>query len=284
MVLLYNRFLFRSYHYLYKITDTKSGWFIYENKSTFDDIVKLFVSSDDSDGYFIKHKNNKITEFDINDLKFDVHVKNYKDLTKLCDNYKIKTVYFHKWFMMNTVPPKIKSIIKHINDKLKQKCKDLTLIVDIAYKINAEFDSYYLNSHVICLLYKNSCISTIHYFIQNKQLTINSDTDEKYRNNKYNSLLRAIAVIISQFYDVEELISNAINPISVYTLSKYFIVTYDTRFTKYLKNQKPTFELCKEYMVKTDLSVDVYIKISDENIQRAIHVYESLFDDKLKCP
>jgi hypothetical protein len=283
MVLLYNRFLFRSYHHLYKITDTKTGWFIYENKSTFNDITKLGVQND-GNVYYIKNKNNKLTEFNINDLKIDVHVNSYKDLTKLCDNYKIKTVYMHKWFMLNTVPPKIKSIIKHINDKLKQKCKDLTLIVDLAYKINAEFDSFDLNNPVICLLYKNSCISTITYYIQNKQLTIASDTDEKYRNNKYNSLLRAIAVIISQFYDVQELISNAINPISVYTLSKYFIVTYDAPFTKYLKNQKPTFELCKEYMDKTNLNVDIFIKISDENIQRAIHVYESLFDDKLKCP
>jgi hypothetical protein len=232
--------------------------------------------------YYVKHKNNKVSEFNINDLNIDHHVTSFQDLNKLCNKYTIDVIHIYKDYLYHTIPSKIKSIINNINHQLKKKCKELSIIVDLGYKIKSNFHNGILNKPLICLYYKDSCISRIFYYIENNYFIISSYTDDTYRNNKFNSLLRAIAVIISKYYDVEQLVSYAINPISVYTLSKYFIVTYDKKFTTFLNHHPLTFELCKEYMKHKH--VIVYVNISDENIQRAIHVYQSLFDDKLKCP
>lgn len=285
MVLLYNRLLFRSYRNLYKITDTKTGFINYVNKSTFDNMVKIICNNDMLNLFYVKNINNKISELNINNLKFDIHIKSFDDINNICKKFnKFKTIHINKYTTPQPIPPKINSIINNINDSLHEKCKELSIIVDNGYKINAPFSNHYLSNPIICLYYKDQCISTISYHIYNHKFIISSDTLETYRNNKYNSLLRAIAVIVSKYYKVNELISNAINPISVYTLSKYFVVTYDNNFTTYLNNRPITFDLCKEYMKEDD--VDVFVKINDENIQRAMNLYQSLFsnDGKLKCP
>lgn len=284
MVLLYDRLLIRSYRNLYKITDTKTGYVNYVNKSTFDNITRI-ICNNENEKYYVKNINNKISEININTLKFDIHIKSFQDINTVCKKYNIlKSIYINKHNNPKPIPSKIKSIINNINNSLHKKCKELSIIVDNGYKINTLFKDYSLSQPIICLYYKDQCISTISYSIYDNNLVIASDTLETYRNNKYNSLLRAIAVIISKYYNVNHLVSNAINPISVYTLSKYFVVTYDNNFTKFLNNQLLTFDLCKKYMENND--IDVYVSIDNENIQRAIHVYDTLFSDdgKLKCP
>jgi len=99
-------------------------------------------------------------------------------------------------------------------------------------------ENYYDNTNILCLMNTETdkCISTIKYKIdifEYSIITIDSYTDEKYQNKKYNLLCRAVFLIcIHPFAEraIDDTGNNsgitiqsyAANPVTVYTLLKYF--------------------------------------------------------------
>ncbi len=280
MVLLYDRFLFRSYHHLYKITDTKTNIYIYEKKEVFNSPVNLIIDRSTDKYHYVTHINDKISEFNISINKY---VEKMSDLKKLCKKFmSYKSLFFNDRFMKLKIPNQVKYMIHKLNHKLNQKCNGFNLLFDYGYKIKD--NNLPLTSYVLCLYYDTKCLSTILCTIIKNIFYINSNTIESYQRNKYNLFLRSTAIIICKYYNISSLQSDAINPISVYTLSKYFMVTYDDDFKKFLNHRPITLEICQEYMNDDDIGVTVNVHINDENIQRALNVCKELLDGKLNCP
>ena len=85
---------------------------------------------------------------------------------------------------------------------------------------------------ILCLYYNENCISSIILIYKDEDtIGIDSNTYNNYQGNKYNTLLRAIVVILSSYIicnskNISKISSNAINPISAWLLISNFDVTY----------------------------------------------------------
>lgn len=291
-MLLYDRLLFRSYNdLLYKITDTKTNGTIYTYKEYFNEpcMIKNYRENYE---YYVMYVNDKLSEIKLEDIKLEKSIHNYEDFMKLRNEFNINHIYFeHRYFDIIDIPNSIYTFVNKLNQHMKTKCKELSLSIDHGYRLmnrisKLHVEGYNLSSIILCLSYKDDCISTIYYTITKHTLIISSDTNEQYRKNKYNTLLRAISVMITKKFKLKYLISKAINPISVYTLSKYFNVEYDLPFKDFLGNQPITLKLCQEYLNTEDDQINVYVPITDENVKRATNLYEKLLepDSLLLCP
>jgi hypothetical protein len=79
---------------------------------------------------------------------------------------------------------------------------------------------------LLCLYKKDICGSSIELsFYKNDPSIINlsySSTHETFQKRNYNTLLRCVAIIVSSILGVKTLISKAINPITLYSLLRYF--------------------------------------------------------------
>lgn len=178
-----------------------------------------------------------------------------------------------------------RSILNHLNDNLRLKCGG-TLQIKL-YKndelTNVDEHSIYENiitDFVICLVYTNAlsyknCISSISCKINDdNSLEFSSMTNPMFEKKKYNLLLRSVLIQICQFihirrehkiYRINKIISRAINPISIYLLSKYFNAHNDKleifMEEKSITHKKLTPELTEEFYNSLD---DDIMDIEDE--------------------
>mgnify|MGYP001401874236 CR=1 FL=1 len=138
---------------------------------------------------------------------------------------------------------------------------------------------------LLCYFNKNNCISQIQLTIENDDsiygtvLAIDSNTKSAYEGLKINRLLRAIAIIIAKNIDdkIQAIKSNAINPISLYLLAKYYNAqVYNSATNKIEKefDSQTTYQKAQEY-IKIHGGAIVYVELSPKNISNA----EILFDD-----
>jgi hypothetical protein len=290
MVLLYNRLLFRSYNdLLYKITDTKKNRFIYAYKSKFDKPIQVNCRDKNSDysSFQIMHINNKISEINLKDLSLNQQINNYEELENICSSNRINHIYIGIVFMnLKNIPSSVKKLIELINNHIKTKCKELSISFDYGYKLNKILDNEFMLSQLcLCLSYNDICISRTICQIEDDTLTIDIRTDRQHRNKKYNILLNSIAIIICKKFKLKQLFAYSVNPITVYMLVRHFQTEYDKDFDKFINNRKITLDLCNEYFNKVE-NLDVYVPITDENVQKAIQLYQDLIepDSNLKCP
>lgn len=125
-----------------------------------------------------------------------------------------------------------KPIVQRLNDILEDRCDDLRLVFDYQHMINGKIDQFtpfnyagvtsgYHFGILLCLMHKNSCISSIEIEIKG-ELFINSKTMEEYEGKNYNKFLRSVVIIIAPYLGCKKVRSVVENPSSGWILLKYF--------------------------------------------------------------
>ena len=198
---------------------------------------------------------------------------------------------------------KANKIIENLNLKLHEYCSDKeknTISLNTVFNIEnpnyilKEFDTSKIetavgvnfpNQLLLCYFNQNNCISQIQLTIKNNDtiygtvLAIDSNTKTAYEGLKINRLLRAIAIIIAKEIDnkIQAIWSNAVNPISLYLLTKYYnakVYNINTNNLEKEFDSQTTFKQADEYIKKNGGAM-VYVELTPKNIANA----EILFDD-----
>jgi hypothetical protein len=197
-----------------------------------------------------------------------------------------------------------KSIIRELNAMLQQTCPEFHLNIDYitSFPANSTASLYvHLNLNacfqpplVLCLFTENNCVSSITITIKmdKNEVSIDSKTNESYEGRKFNTLLRAVAIIISKSLNerVERLVSDALNPISAKLMIKYFnaVVTKYEGEDEGLIISKST--VAPENLDKTisdyfeNGGMETSVELNPENIANATAVFhETIKHDKFNC-
>ena len=132
-----------------------------------------------------------------------------------------------------------RTVLATLNRYLSKQCKgELSIqIIDHTNKDELETFSIYDKSSridfVICMIFTRNrikkCVSSISCKINDDMsLEFSSKTDEAFERKKYNLLLRSALILICPFIRINtnqritKILSRAVNPISIYSLVKYF--------------------------------------------------------------
>jgi hypothetical protein len=166
-----------------------------------------------------------------------------------------------------------------------------TISIDYIFNLKNESitptnqDKYNL---ILCLFNDKTCVSSItisqmENYNGTKELMIDSNTNDEYEGRKFNKLLRAVAIIIAKKLDDQNkfVVSNAVNPISLHLMTKYFnAVAYDENDNE-ISNLK-TFTDIKKYI---DENGGAFPKVSltPENIEIARNVFNEIAKNNYTC-
>jgi hypothetical protein len=246
----------------------------------------IYIINDE--GIFIN--NNKIIDnIQNNILELDKYsIKNNIMIIYLCD-------------INSCAEPNLKNVKKELvilNKQIYKKCKYLKISFDIIEKTySKKFKTYIIidNEYKLSLYYKNKLISTILLLYNTYDaLEIRSNTVEKYEGNKFNKLLRMIIILLSSLiickkFNIIELYSQAVNPISAWLLINNFNTVYsansaNSKKYKTFSNTNKHLEL-KEFIwkaYKNGFNFDIYIKLDKNNIKIAKKLLKVLLSNKIE--
>jgi hypothetical protein len=141
----------------------------------------------------------------------------------------------------------------------------------------------------LCLYSNTDCVSSIGItYTADNTIEINSETVSEFQNKKYNTLLRAVIIMISPHiicnsYNIEIITSTAISPISAWLLIKNYDVILGKKFMKYyndMKDIKDMKDIINTYIdnkgKKWRNSIKIQLILSDANIQKATDIFTLL--------
>jgi len=186
-----------------------------------------------------------------------------------------------------------KGIIHTLNIELQPTCPGFYLHIDYltsfpmgsTVSMYSEFglDYFMRPPLLLCLMHGNECVSSITMKVREREIidiNIDSKTNKRYEGRKFNTLLRAVAIMISKSLSkrAEELTSDAINKISARLMITLFNAT---RLDKTAFRYETLDELNK--IIDDDFSgehrgTETRVELNEENIARAT----SVFHDTLK--
>ena len=132
-----------------------------------------------------------------------------------------------------------RTILATLNRYLGEKCNGELSIQIIDHKNKSELETFAIYDKrtridfVICMIFTRNrikkCVSSISCKINDDMtLEFSSKTDKSFERKKYNLLLRCALILICPFIRVKmnqritKILSRAVNPISIYSLVKYF--------------------------------------------------------------
>jgi hypothetical protein len=180
-----------------------------------------------------------------------------------------------------------KGIIHALNIELQPTCPGFYLHIDYltSFPMGSTVSMYselWLNYFMrppllLCLMHGDDCVSSITMKVREREIidiNIDSKTNERYEGRKFNTLLRAVAIMISKGLSksAEQLTSDAINRISARLMITLFNAT---RLDKTAYEYKTLDELNK--IIEADFSVhggmETCVELNEENIARATSVF-----------
>jgi len=186
-----------------------------------------------------------------------------------------------------------KRIIHALNVELQPTCPGFYLHIDYitSFPMGSTVSMYselWLNYFMrppilLCLMYGNECVSSITMRVRERDINIDSKTNERYEGRKFNTLLRAVAIMISKGISesAEQLTSDAINKISARLMITLFNAT---RLDKNAIRYETLDELNK--IIDDDFSVNggmqTRVELNEENIARATSVFHDTLK-RIKC-
>ena len=178
-----------------------------------------------------------------------------------------------------------KSIVLQLNDALQLTCPGFYLNIDYitAFPPNSSaalYSGIYSNSYfhpqiVLCLFTGSECVSSITIKIRGNHITIDSKTDERYEGRKFNTLLRAVAIILSKGLNetAERLTSYAANVVSALLMIKRFnAITEEGDISKKTISPDKLDKVINDYFSHRG-SMETYVELNDENIAHATDVF-----------
>lgn len=182
-----------------------------------------------------------------------------------------------------------RTILALLNRHLHEKCDgELSIqIIDHANKDELETIAIYdKNSHidfVICMIFTRNrmkkCVSSISCKINDDMtLEFSSKTDEAFERKKYNLFLRSALILICSFIRVNKnqritkILSRAVNPISIYSLAKYFHA-YNEDLNKFMSDNNITY-----HTITLDNVEEFYRSLDNDNME----LDENMDEDELE--
>lgn len=181
-----------------------------------------------------------------------------------------------------------KSIIQSLNYELQKKCPGFYLYIDYLTSFPTGstatmYSDVILNAYIkppllLCLMHRNDCISSITLKVSESQLTIDSRTNALYEGRKFNTLLRAVAIIISKSLNqsAEHLTSGADNIISAILMIKRFNActpTPDGDISKIAIIQPDDLDKrIRDYFYRNG-GMDTRVELNEDNIANATRVF-----------
>jgi hypothetical protein len=172
--------------------------------------------------------------------------------------------------------------------KLNQFLNCINYKISINYIFQLEEDTeinayeFEIENLLLCIFHNNICVSSlvIHYNNNEKQISIDSKTNDEYEGKKLNKLLRAIVIIISKrlYSDAKYIVSNAINPTSAYLMIKYFnAIPFDDN-NNIIKFEN--YDNIDEYLIEN--KIECKVELTEININNAINVFKDTCK-QIKC-
>ena len=184
-----------------------------------------------------------------------------------------------------------KGIIHTLNIELQPTCPGFYLHIDyltsfpmgstVSMYSELWLDYFMRPPLLLCLMHGNECVSSITMKVREREIidiNIDSKTNKRYEGRKFNTLLRAVAIMISKGLSAEVLTSDATNKISARLMITLFNAT---RLDKTAFRYETLDELNK--IIDDDFSgehrgTETRVELNEENIARAT----SVFHDTLK--
>jgi hypothetical protein len=210
--------------------------------------------------------------------------RNNPDGTKSDGHILIKRIFSSPEYTIN--PSEIDPILRQLNERLQGKCPDLKLVLDRVYKISGQKVVSFLanqEGYILCLIHDGRCVSSLqlNFMVATPSkwfptyIEMNSETDKDFLSLKYNTLLRCALVIIGGYMThngehIQNVISTPTNPVSAYTLIKYF----DTNLKKDFPGEV-TFEEVNKRHEEKDRQGSITVDIAS-NIERAYNLFDEL--------
>ena len=187
-----------------------------------------------------------------------------------------------------------KSIVHQLNAALQPKFPEFHLHVDYLTSFPPDsvvslysdlFTNLYFEPQIVlCLFTGNNCVSSITINITRSEMTIDSRTNAQYEGRKFNTLLRAVAIIVSKSLNerAERLVSSAVNVVSALLMIKRFNAVLRNRdiSSKTVPPEKLD-KVIKDYFAHHE-GMETYVELNEENIANAMDVFHKTIDRMLK--
>lgn len=175
-----------------------------------------------------------------------------------------------------------KFIIEQLNGELQKTCPDFYLNIDYITSFPQDstaslysdvmLNSYFQPPLVLCLFTGNDCVSSLTLKVRESELTIDSRTNERYEGRKFNTLLRAVAIIISKSLNAgaERLVSSALNIVSIILMIKRFNAVSEGGDIS--KDTPKIDKIIKDYFEHRG-GMETHVELNEENIANATTVF-----------
>ncbi len=243
----------------------------------------------------------------------NIYEKIYNEITIPNRDYITGIVIPGNYSYNNFISLHNNEVINIINNKLKETCPDYELVLDYVYNPESYKNTLFNNislqiqDFILCLMdkVKNICLSSIILYtkdyIEDSELYLffDSYTMESHQNRNMNKFLRAITIIIAPYIHnkIRYIRSAAINPISAYTMMKYFNAIPDKKYVNFIEkinknkwnkkeNENRMFKmkyisqfLKDNLFLNTDIDIFDFITIK----QAETIIDDILVNNKIKC-
>jgi hypothetical protein len=222
----------------------------------------------------------------------DINIPSNNNLTTRKEITKIKTILLEKaniyyinflsCMKMIDLTEAKRYINTYLNNDLNihnENC-NYKLSIDYVFKMktNTEINSFFNNSTqlLLCIFIDNKCISSIdiNYKSSNKGIYIDCKTKNEYKNQKLNTLLTAVIIIIAKtlYNDAEYIFTIPINKAIIHIMMKFNAICIDNNKKVIVYNNNTT-----------DITnIKTRLELNNENIKNAKNVFDTIIN-QLKC-
>ena len=263
-----------------------------------DDVIHIFnlkqsgVFTDEFKEY-IEQIRGKIYEFFFNPmLTIGEHLELWHEINDNSHNFAIirqNTSSSHRCEPFIDLS-NAKIIVRQLNAALQPTCPNFHLNIDyitsfprdsnVSLYSDIPLNSYFQPPLALCLFTGNNCVSSITIsFSHPTIMTIDSNTNELFMKRNFNTLLRAVAIIISTHLNarVESINSNATNVISALSMIKHFNAVSET-YRGVISNANKVvspdaLETTIRQSFKREGVMETSVKLNSENIANATAVF-----------
>ena len=186
------------------------------------------------------------------------------------------------------------SIVHQLNAALQPTCPGFHLHIDyitsfprdssVSLYTDLFTNSYFQPQIVLCLFTGNDCVSSIIIKVNKSEISIDSKTNELYENRKFNTLLRAVAIIVSTSLDERavRLVSSASNVKSALLMIKRFnAVPRNGDISSKTVIPEKLDKVIKEYFAHMG-GMETCVELNEENIANATTVFHKTIE-RMNC-
>ena len=187
-----------------------------------------------------------------------------------------------------------KMIVGQLNAALQPKCPEFHLHIDyissfppdsvVSLYSDISPNSYFHPQIILCLFTGNNCVSSIAINVTESEMTIDSKTNDLYLERKFNTLLRAVAIIVSTSINerAERLVSSAVNVVSaLLMITRFNAVLRNGDISKFTISPEKLDKVIKDYFAH-HAGMETCVELNEENIANATSVFHETIE-RMNC-